>query len=146
MRLSKFFWGLALWPVVGCLALQDVPTRAAGEDCEADDWCQAGLLCLSSGNGSTRKCAKAGSCGRDADCAATELCDGADYSKPGTCKPNAGCTTNANCSSGFSCFRGVCYKFCSTSSTCGTDAYCLSLTSPTCPIVESNCPQVCTFL
>lgn len=144
MRPSKLVLVIGFWPMVACLALQDVPTRGEGKDCEADDWCDDGLVCLrESAAHSLGVCAKRGTCKLDENCAPNQLCQGASYDARGTCQPNTGCTSNAQCSAGLSCFRGACYEFCTSTSMCDSSWFCLSLgTTPLCPVLE-ECPDVC---
>jgi hypothetical protein len=143
MRLSKLILIVGLWPIVSCMALQDVPTVAEGEDCEADDWCNDGLICLHPNGSSLGMCGKRGTCNTDADCAANQLCQGATYSVRGTCQANTGCSSSAQCSAGLSCFRGACYAICSSSSMCFSEELCVPLsTTGLCPTME-KCPDVC---
>jgi len=143
MRPSTLLLLLGLWPTTACLLLQDAPTLGEGKDCDADDWCDQGLVCLPKKSSSLKGvCAKRGSCDLDTDCDATQLCQGATYSVRGTCQANPGCKSNASCSGGLSCFRGSCYQVCTTSSACGSGRACLSVPRTACPEMET-CPDVC---
>lgn len=124
----------------GCLLLQDPPVNGVGGECEDDDWCQDGLVCLRrSGPQNPGECNVKGACYMDSDCPGTALCQAPSYSV-GTCTPNTGCTTDAQCGAGKSCFRGGCWQLCISTLDCGTNATCRQVP---CPSNLSSCPMAC---
>jgi hypothetical protein len=143
MAFAKLSLALCVWPIVACLALQEAPTRAVNEECEADDWCEEGLVCIrTDGDANPGICAPPGNCARDRDCAAGTLCNGSTSKTLGTCAVNKGCTSNAQCSGGLTCYHGGCWKMCTTSSECG-EYYCSEID---CPYGETSCPYACQAL
>lgn len=124
----------------GCLLLQDAPVNGVGGECEADDWCESGLVCLRRyGNNSPGECNKKGACFVDSDCPSTSRCEAPSYSI-GTCKANTGCLlAGAQCGAGKTCVRDVCWQLCTFTSECGTNATCREVECPG----SVSCPNAC---
>lgn len=127
----------------GCLLLQDPPVNGVGGECEDDDWCESGLVCLRrNGASNPGVCSTKGSCYQDKECAAGSLCQSATSYSSGTCTKNTGCTADAQCAAGKSCFRGVCWQKCTSTLDCGTSAICSRVPCPDNMSLDS-CPQAC---
>ncbi|WP_437523622.1 hypothetical protein WME79_34450 [Sorangium sp. So ce726] len=128
----------------GCLLLQEPPTRPLGDECEDNDWCNEGLICVFPyGTNNPGECSTPGTCAADGDCPAGQLCQGSTIDKSGVCQANTGCISDTACVEGATCYRGSCLFLCESSSECPEDTYCSTLDD--CPY-RMTCSKACAYL